>query len=161
MKRARALGIPSFGPPEWRDRLERFCADLRARVVPLLEPAERARAETLFAHVERLEFVPGLVHGDLGPEHVLCRRGRVVGVIDWSDVRVGDPAIDLAWCLHGAPDDVASAGARVYGVDGALRERSLFYHRLGPWYEVVHGLDTGQERFVSSGLEGVCARLPG
>jgi hypothetical protein len=49
----------------------------------------------------------------------------------------------------------------VYGVDGALRERALFHHRLGPWYEVVHGLDTGEERFVRSGLEGVRARLPG
>jgi aminoglycoside phosphotransferase (APT) family kinase protein len=133
---------------------------VRASVVPLLEPGERERAEELFAHVERLEFVPALVHADLGPAHVLCRDARVVGVIDWSDARVGDPAIDLAWCLHGTHDAVASAVARVYGVDGTLRERSLVYHRLGPWYEVVHGLDTSQERFVTSGLDGVRARLP-
>lgn len=102
-----------------------------------------------------------LVHGDLGPEHVLCRDGRLIGVIDWSDACVGDPALDLAWCLHGTPPPVASAVARVYGVvDAAARERSLFYHRLGPWYEVSYGLDTGRERFVRSGLEGVRARLP-
>jgi aminoglycoside phosphotransferase (APT) family kinase protein len=161
VERARALGVPCFDPPGWRERLERFVADLRARVVPLLDPGERTRAETLFAEVERLAFVPALVHADLGPEHVLCRDARVIGVIDWSDARVGDAAIDLAWALHGAPDAVASAVARVYGVDGALRDRSLFYHRLGPWYEVVHGLDSGQERFVRSGLEGVRERLPG
>jgi aminoglycoside phosphotransferase (APT) family kinase protein len=158
--RARELGVPCFEPREWRGRLHRFVSALRARVVPLLEPGERERAEALFARVERLEFVPALVHADLGPEHVLCRGGRVVGVIDWSDARVGDPAIDLAWCLHGTPDAVASAVARVYGVDEALRERALFYHCLGPWHEVVHGLDTGEQRFVRSGLDGVRTRLP-
>ena len=101
-----------------------------------------------------------LVHADLGPDHVLCRDGRVVGVIDWSDARIGDPALDLAWCLNGTPEAVSEAVGRVYGVDGATRERSLFYHRLGPWYEVAYGLDTGQQHFVRRGLEGVRSRLP-
>lgn len=101
-----------------------------------------------------------LLHADLGPEHVLCRDGRVVGVIDWSDARVGDAALDLAWCLNGTPTEIADAAAGTYGVDAELRERSLFYHRLGPWYEVIYGLETGQHRFVASGVEGVRARLP-
>jgi aminoglycoside phosphotransferase (APT) family kinase protein len=38
------------------------------------------------------------IHGDLGPEHVLMdpASGRIAGVIDWGDVVIGDPAIDLA-----------------------------------------------------------------
>jgi aminoglycoside phosphotransferase (APT) family kinase protein len=91
---------------------------------------------------------------------VLCRDGRVVGVIDWSDVRVGDAALDLAWCLNGTPSEVADTVANIYGVNSGLRERSLFYHRLGPWYEVVYGLETGQKRFVTSGIAGVRATLP-
>lgn len=109
---------------------------------------DRERAKTVFARVDELDFEPALLHADLGPEHVLCRDGRVVGVIDWSDARIGDAALDLAWCLNGTPPEVADAVARTYGVDAEIRERSLFYHRLGPWYEVVHGLDTKQERFV-------------
>jgi aminoglycoside phosphotransferase (APT) family kinase protein len=84
----------------------------------------------------------------------------VVGVIDWSDARVGDAALDLGWCLNGTPPEVAEAVARAYGVDSDLRERSLFYHRLGPWYEAVYGLETGEKRFVASGIEGVRSRLP-
>jgi aminoglycoside phosphotransferase (APT) family kinase protein len=158
--RAHALGIPCFDPAAWRERFRNLCADFRGRVFPLLRSSERKRAETVFARVEELDFGPVLIHADLGPEHVLCRDGRVVGVIDWSDARVGDAALDLAWCLNGTPPEVADAVARTYRVDAGLRERSLLYHRLGPWYEVVYGLETGQKRFVASGIDGVRARLP-
>ncbi|MBA2273700.1 MAG: phosphotransferase [Actinobacteria bacterium] len=157
---ARALGVPYFDREGWQERFGSVCADFRRRVFPLLEPGERERAHAVFACVEQVDFVPELIHADLGPEHVLCRDGRVVAVIDWSDARVGDAALDLAWCLNGTPAGVATSVARTYGVDANLRERALFYHRLGPWYEVVYGLETGQERFVASGIEGVRARLP-
>ena len=161
VERARALGVPFFDIGAWREWLEGFCADLRARVLPLLEPGERLRAETLFSQVAGFDFVPSLVHADLGPGHVLCRDGRVVGVIDWSDARIGDPALDLSWCLNGTPEVVSAAVAGAYGADHGTRERSCFYHRLGPWHEVVYGIDTGQDGFVASGLEGVRLRLPG
>ena len=158
--RAQALGLPCFDPPAWREWFSSLCEDFRRRVFPLLRSGERKRAESMFVRIPELDFVPVLVHADLGPEHVLCRDGRVVGVIDWSDARVGDPALDLAWCLHGTPPEVANAVARTYRVDPGVRERSLFYYQLGPWYEVVYGLETGQKRFVDSGVGGVRARLP-
>lgn len=38
-----------------------------------------------------------LTHSDLAPEHVLVDDdGRLLAVIDWSDARISDPAIDLA-----------------------------------------------------------------
>ena len=158
--RARALGVPHFDPPTWREHFTRLCGDFRHRVLPLLQPSEQERAETVFARVDELDFVAVLIHADLGPEHVLCDDGRVIGIIDWSDVRVGDPALDLSWCLNGTPPEFAEAVVRTYGADARVRERSLFYHQLGPWYEVVYGLETGQERFVRSGVDGVRARLP-
>lgn len=161
VERARALGVPYFDPAAWREHFTRLCDDFRQRVVPLLRPDEEEQAEAIFSQVAMLEFVPVLIHADLGPEHVLCRDGRVAGIIDWSDARVGDPALDLSWCLNGTPLGVADAVARAYGADRGLRQRSLFYHRLGPWHEVTYGLDTNQERFVRSGIEGVRSRLPG
>jgi aminoglycoside phosphotransferase (APT) family kinase protein len=160
VEQACAVNVPCFGPAVWQEQFGSLCADFRERVFPLLQAGERERAETVFARVAELDFVPVLIHADLGPEHVLCRDGRVVGVIDWSDARVADAALDLAWCLNGTPPEVADAVAHTYGVDANLRERSLFYHRLGPWYEVVYGLERSQERFIASGIEGVRARLP-
>ena len=41
------------------------------------------------------------IHGDLHPRNVLCRHGRITGIIDWGDVAQGDRASDLAalWLL--------------------------------------------------------------
>lgn len=35
------------------------------------------------------------------------------------------------------------------------------WHLLGPWYEVVYGLDTDQPHLVESGMHGVRTRLEG
>lgn len=39
---------------------------------------------------------PVLLHGDFWPGNILWRNGRVVGIIDWEDARIGDPLVDLA-----------------------------------------------------------------
>ncbi|HYY87745.1 MAG TPA: phosphotransferase [Chloroflexota bacterium] len=39
-----------------------------------------------------------LVHGDYWPGNVLWKRGRLVGVVDWEQPRLGDPAKDVATC---------------------------------------------------------------
>jgi aminoglycoside phosphotransferase (APT) family kinase protein len=43
-------------------------------------------------------------HGDLDARNWLVREGRITGVIDWSAMGVGDPAVDVmvAWKLHSA-----------------------------------------------------------
>lgn len=131
---------------------------MRAAVLPLLPAASRAVGGALLDAIAELPAA-ALVHGDLGPEHVLVEAGRLSGVIDWSDAHVGDPAIDLAWALHGATPAFASALAERYGADGELRARALLWHRLGPWYEVLHGVETSSPETVASGVDGVLARL--
>ncbi|WP_086824539.1 phosphotransferase family protein [Allokutzneria sp. NRRL B-24872] len=132
--------------------VERF----RAEVVPMLPDQSRALALLDDFRVVRTETV---VHGDLGPEHLLCRDGAVSGVIDWTDAHRGDAAIDLAWTLFGTPREFADALAETYGVPDELRYRALQWHRLGPWYEVTHGLDTQQPDLVRDGVEGIISRL--
>ncbi|MGI5159867.1 phosphotransferase [Microbispora sp. CA-102843] len=133
--------------------------DFGTRVVPLLPGDRRDAASAVLDGVGALPTC-ALVHGDLGPEHVLARDGTVSGVIDFGDAHVGDPALDLAWALHGAPPAFARAVAAEYGAAMELTERALLWHRLGPWYEVTYGLDTGDPNAVRGGLEGVLARLP-
>jgi aminoglycoside phosphotransferase (APT) family kinase protein len=45
-----------------------------------------------------------LVHGDLHFRHVLVEDGRVTGVIDWGDVCIADPSLDLqlVWSFFSA-----------------------------------------------------------
>jgi aminoglycoside phosphotransferase (APT) family kinase protein len=142
---------------------EVFIEDARRRVLPRFGRAERSVAERFldgWHDPEMLAFRPVLTHSDLGPEHLLCEAHTLSGVIDWSDAQVGDPAIDLAWLLHGTPREFGSRVLDAYpgNVDG-IEQRSLFWHRLGPFHEVVYGLDRGDDGFVESGLEGITARL--
>lgn len=42
-----------------------------------------------------------LIHCDYGLHNVLVQDRKVSGVVDWESCRIGDPAEDLAWILHG------------------------------------------------------------
>lgn len=138
--------------PDWLEAYRGQADEFRRAVLPLLDPDERSRGEALLAETETLTaFRPGLTHSDLGSEHLLVRDGKLVGVIDWGDARIGDPAIDYAWLLNGPFPD--------WEVDDELRRRACIYHRLGPWFEVHHGVFTEQPEWVRRGLSGVRSRL--
>jgi aminoglycoside phosphotransferase (APT) family kinase protein len=136
----------------------------RREVLPLLARDERRRADEMFDRFLSEESPkPVLVHGDLGPAHILHSGSTVTGVIDWSDACLGDPAVDFAWLLHGTSEPFATslldAYERELGTDPGLRRRSLFYHRLGPWHEVLYGLKHDRPDLVESGLVGIRSRL--
>jgi aminoglycoside phosphotransferase (APT) family kinase protein len=138
--------------PDWRETYREQADEFRRVVLPLLDSDERCHGEALLAETETLTgFRPALTHSDLGPPHLLVRDGRLAGVIDWGDARIGDPAIDYAWLLNGPFPN--------WDVDDELRRRALFYHRLGPWFEVHYGDFTGRPERVRSGLAGVRSRL--
>jgi aminoglycoside phosphotransferase (APT) family kinase protein len=139
--------------PDWLEEYRELAEEFRAKVLPLLDPDERPRGEALLEEVETLVgFEPALTHSDLGPSHLLVHEGRLAGVIDWGDARIGDPALDYAWLLNIPFPD--------WDVDDELRRRARIYHRLGPWFEVHYGLFTEQPKWVESGLEAARERLP-
>jgi aminoglycoside phosphotransferase (APT) family kinase protein len=161
--RARALGVPS-DDRGWRERHEAFARGLLGRVGPMLGD-DRRRAEAMlsdfFDDPANFEFEPRLIHADLGPAHILTSGDELTGIIDWSDARIGDPALDLAWALNGTPAAFGDTVLEAYGsADARLPERALFFHRLGPWYELHYGVHFHQPAYVESGLAGVRSRLP-
>ena len=146
------LGAIPGAQPDWLETYRQQAEQFRRVVLPLLDPDERSRGEELLAQTETLTgFERAVTHSDLGPTHLLVHDGRLAGVIDWGDARIGDPAIDYAWLLNGPFPD--------WEVDDELRRRALVYHRLGPWFEVHYGEFTDQPRWVRSGLAGIRSRL--
>jgi aminoglycoside phosphotransferase (APT) family kinase protein len=159
-------GLRASGPAAWRESYREELDGFRRRVFPSLDPREREAAGAVFdAFLEddrNFRFATGVVHRDLGPEHILVTAdGDLAGVIDWGDAGLGDPAIDFAWLLHRVPEAGERALAAYGGsADERFRVRARFYDLLGPWYEVTHGLDAGEPAFVASGLAGIRDRLP-
>jgi aminoglycoside phosphotransferase (APT) family kinase protein len=146
---------PSGLPIERHDWVEAYreqCAEFERLVFPVVDSDRRVETQRLFDEVETLVgFTPSLIHADLGPEHLLVRDGRLTGVIDWGDMRVGDPALDYAWLLAGPFAD--------WDVEPDLRRRAHFYHRLAPWYEAHYGLFTNQPAHTERGLAEIYDRL--
>lgn len=147
-----ASAVVALDRSDWIESYRAQCAEFERLVFPRLERRLRLRGERLFEEVESLDgFGSVLVHADLGPGHLLVRDGRLVGVIDWADARIGDPALDYAWLLNGPFAD--------WDVDPELRRRARFYHRLAPWYEAHYGLFTRRPAHFERGLAGIVERL--
>jgi aminoglycoside 2''-phosphotransferase len=81
----------------------------------------RAKLEGCFsAYLEagdRWAYEPALLHGDLGPGHVLIEATipRITGVIDWGDVVIGDPARDFIFVYEDWGRDFLELALEGYG----------------------------------------------
>lgn len=91
---------------------------------PRFERVAEALIERADAHAPG---VPRWQHGDCYALHQLVEAdGTLVGVIDWGDVHVGDPAVDLAAAFHTVPPTARSAFFEAYAlqVDDGTRARA-------------------------------------
>lgn len=118
---ALASGLPGLEPADVRRtlaaRMEQTCR--------LLEVPD-AVWQRWQAWLSDDTYWPGfstLIHGDLHPGHILVdREYRVTGLLDWTEARVDDPAIDFAIlsatfappALEGLLQHYAAAGGRVW-----------------------------------------------
>lgn len=69
---------------------------------------------------------PGWVHGDLYARHLLVDEQRLLcGVIDWGDVHLGNPAIDLMAAFSFLPHQARDVFRSAYGpIDAAIWDRA-------------------------------------
>lgn len=146
-----ARGAPSY--EQARAEHHRVVGELRTAVFPRLDPVLHKTARALLDRLAADVVDPALLRADLGPDHLLVQHGEITGVIDWSDARIGDPALDLAWMLHGS-----SAGEAYNGPPDIIR-RARDWHVLGPWYEVLYGIENRRPDLIASGMSGVVVRL--
>ena len=103
--------------------------DTRAQLRQLVEEdtwAGDPDVEAVLAEAQLLDAPsrpPVLVHGDLHVRHVLVDdEGDAVGVIDWGDVCLADPAVDLALAYTAFSGPARAALLTAYGAVDAERE---------------------------------------
>jgi aminoglycoside phosphotransferase (APT) family kinase protein len=141
--------------------------DLRKRAVGA---AERLRATPLAAlggiaigpilkRIAWLAETPPLagptcwVHGDLYARHVLVdEHYRFSGVIDWGDVHLGDPALDLSIAFSFLPARARAAFRAAYGmIDDATWDRARFRALHYGAVLTPYGADIGDEAIRAAG----------
>ena len=120
-----------------------------------------------FLDGDNFSFASRFIHRDLsGDAHILCdtQVNRVVGIIDWEDACIGDPAIDFTGLLWDCGRDFTE---RVLGhylgqggrLDPAFRCRTRFYREIGSLHAILYGLETNDPAQVARGVEEVTARF--
>jgi len=91
---AREAGMPVFSPDQVR---RKWLTDLdRVRDSFDIDPGQWAAWQEWIAEDSYWPDFTVPIHGDLYAGHVMVNEaGRAVGIIDWTEARVGDPAVDL------------------------------------------------------------------
>jgi len=124
----RALEVTSSAPVGGRDALAELDEDTRDAIEnagTVIDPAAAMAVWEDALRGEPWDRAPNWIHGDLLRPNVIVHDGRLVAVIDYGYIGVGDPATDLipAWAVFGptgrrafremlGPDDAAWARGR-------------------------------------------------
>ena len=123
----------------------------------------------LEAELERIDFsAPTLVHHDYWPGNTIWYRGRLAGIVDWTNAELGDPRADVAQCRidltfsHGI--EVADAFRRDYERLAGRRLPDLWYFDLFRGIGALLQYEQWLEGYRDLGLshlrpEDVAARL--
>ncbi len=158
-----AAGVSPVTVDGWRQEYRVMFERAQCDVFPLLS-AGKQRVESEFwirflDDDDNFRFTPSVIHADLGPEHTICdlEQGSVVGVIDWEDAQIGDPALDLTGLLYELGESFANEVFASYGgnTDQRLPERTRFYARVIPYHQIWFGQDTGEQIHVRQGLRRI------
>ncbi|WP_052685354.1 phosphotransferase [Lentzea aerocolonigenes] len=104
-----------------------------------------------------------VAHADICPANTLVDNGRLSGVIDWTDSLFGDPAADFRRLVKqfGRLDELVEAYARHGGlVWPGMRRHVEERIRMAPVDSGLYGVDSGQDRYVTSALERLALLRP-
>lgn len=126
VERAFAAGIPTYGadPKENKEKyLKRYEAVANDFSKDLQERFERVLSVELSPPSSLV-----LGHNDISADHLFVDEGNhLVGVIDWGDAGITDPAFEFGRVYSAFGEDGFRSAMQVYGFSG---NRELFDHRV-------------------------------
>ena len=98
-----------------------------------------------------------LVHGDLYAKHIIIdEQANVSGVIDWGDVHISHPAVDLMIVYSFFPARVQQQFFAIYGkVDHATKILARFLAIYLSSVLIVYGRDVNDKHLQREGLQGL------
>ena len=134
----------------------------RLELLTDLTPAARSVAERILSDAEGLSrsTAEALLHGDLHVRHVLVDRDELSGVIDWGDVCVGDPAIDLLFVWSVLPPEAREAFFEVYGpIDEPTRLRARVLAIMLSTVLALYARDRGLAALERESVAGLARAL--
>lgn len=144
--------LPSYTPNEFRQRRlnELDQAATTGKIPPLL----LRRWEHALEDVSLWRFNPCVVHGELHEDNLLVDGERVTAVTGWTDLRIGDPADDMAWLVASNEQDFVEAvlthytASRRDAPDAHLLRRAALSAEFALAQYLVKGLAAGNRNMI-------------
>ncbi len=129
----------------------------RATATHLLPETVHQRWLEVLGSAALWDFETTVVHGSMQADQLLVEDDRVVGVLGWDALAVGDPAGDLSWLLASGTETLDTVLARystLRGVGGLreLRARAHFFHQLEVAKWLLHGVDTHDSSVIDDAV---------
>ncbi len=104
-----------------------------------------------------------ILHGDMYFNNILVTKaGGLAGIIDWDNLSIGDPAIDLCWLFNVCDAANAKSFLKPYfeyrGIHSreeteGFIERVSFYAALGRFYEMEYGIQVHDKQYFDAALD--------
>lgn len=118
--------------------------------------------ETYFKDRKMVNYKPTVIHGDLSEDHILITDNGI-GIIDFGDARVFDPAFDFEWAyLYGKSFFDKLINLYQVNYDKNFEYRiSNFYLKIVPYYGIVYGAEIKNNFLLNSELERIRKNLIG
>lgn len=107
------------------------------RYYPSMPASIIHHAEKLFTVLQTEPMA--VVHGDLRTEHILWEKAiGKIGIIDFSDVHIGDPAIDFAGISQVGDGFMEQVLCHYDGDKHGISQRAGELSKLGLFYDLLH-----------------------
>lgn len=143
-------GLRSTSAPTTAAAQEAIRRDVAALVYPLLMRHQREWAEALFDSMlsdpRSFDHAPALIHGDIGPYHLLVDEGSasLTGLVDFGVSGLGDPANDIAALLQNYGQAFVARLQAHYPELDRLIKRARYYAQAIELQWAMHGLKSGK-----------------
>lgn len=152
------LDLPTpEGNEVWADLYRRF----RERLFPFMRVDARDEVvhafEAFLGDARNQDYQPVLIHGDFGCSNILYdqRDQRITGIIDFSSISLGDPAVDIAalTCSVGYGEDFVKRFKRIYPDIDTLLPRTRFYTSTFALQEALYGIENNDQESFKAGIK--------
>lgn len=150
LRELQAVEVPEDGPEAGAEScyrgaaLQIYADETHRFLTPLADEIPSEKLRQIFDEALKTPWDKPTVwvHGDIAPSNLLVKSDRLVAVIDWGIMSVGDPACDLAIAWMTFDEETRPIFLKATGCDAATIKRGrawalwgavIRYHHLEKW----------------------------
>jgi aminoglycoside phosphotransferase (APT) family kinase protein len=150
-------GLPEYEPAE---RVRTLVAEFdRAMDTGKVHPDLLERWQTALFDVNLFKYRPTVIHGYLRSDFLLVDADQVVGVTEWGQLSIDDPAMDLAFFYNESSVETAEALILAYEsstrADRNIRQRAQLHYELTYASFLLEALDRDDEAEIDEAVSAI------